>query len=132
MRVVRATRIAAEAETLRLRLLGRRMAVRVALGTVAMAFLLGAVVMVHIAAWYWLRVRFGWMVDSTAALLAIGDLLAAGLLAIVAARLKPGPAEIEARLIRRQACRSLVQTASWPMILLRLVRLLRRGGAGLD
>jgi hypothetical protein len=126
VRVVRATQIAVEAETLRLRLLGRRMALRAVLGTVAMMFLAGALVMVHIAVWHWLRVRFEWMVDSTAALLTVADLVAAIALAITSLRLRPGPAEIEARLIRRQACRSLARTAAWPMIVLRVFRLVRR------
>jgi hypothetical protein len=127
--VVRATQIAVEAETLRLRLLGRRMAVRAVLGALAMGFLVGALVMAHIAVWYWLRVRFEWMQDSTAALLTGADLVLGGVLAMAAMRLKPGTAELEARLIRQQATRSLARTAAWPMILLRvlpLARMMRR------
>jgi len=45
---------------------------------------------------------------------------------VVALRLGPGPAEIEARLLRRHACQALVSTAAWPMIALRALRLLRQ------
>ena len=102
------------------------MAVRAMLGAVATIFLVGALVMVHITAWFWLRVHYDWMQDSTAALLTAVDLVAAGVLAITAGSLKPGPAEIEARLIRQQASRSLARTAAWPMILLRVLPLVRR------
>ena len=102
------------------------MAVRAVLGAVALMFLLGALVLAHVAAWYWLRMRFEWMVDTTAALLAAGDLVAAGVVAMAALRLGPGPVETEARLLRQQAWRNLAETVAWPMIVLRLLRLLRR------
>ncbi len=105
------------------------MAVRAVLGAAATMFLGGALIMAHIAVWYWLRVRFEWMQDSTAALLTAADIVIGGVLATTALRLRPGTAEIEARLIRQQATHSLVRTAAWPMILLRvlpLARMMRR------
>ncbi len=126
MRTLRATRIALEAEALRLRLQARRMAVRAVLGVVALGFLACALALAHVAAWDWLRLRFGLMGDTTAALLAAADLLAAGVLAGLASRLGPGAAEIEARLVRRQAWGMVTQTVVWTTIAARLLRLLRR------
>ena len=59
MRTLRLARIAAEAEGLRLRHRAQRTAVRAASALIALAFLLGAVVFVHIAAWFWLRLVLG-------------------------------------------------------------------------
>jgi hypothetical protein len=126
VRALSATRIAVEAETLRLRLQARRMVVRAILGTVALTFLLSALALAHVATWYWLRFRFGWMLDTTAVLLAVGDLVIAAALALVALRLGPGQVETEARRVRQQAWRALVETAVWPVVVLRLWRLWRQ------
>jgi len=126
VRALRATRIAVEAETLRLRLQARRMAVRAILGAVALTFLVSALALAHVATWYWLRLRCGWMVDTTAVLLAAGDLVIAGAVALVALRLGPGYAETEARRVRQRAWRALAETVEWPMVVLRLLRLLRK------
>ncbi len=126
MRALRASRIVVDAEALRLRLQARRLAVRVILAAIALVFLVCALVLVHVAAWFWLRVNCAWTVQSTAALVAVGDLVVAGVLAAVALRLGPGPAETEARVLRQQAWQTLVMSASWPMIALRVLRLLRR------
>ena len=126
MRALRASRIVVDAEALRLRLQARRLVIRLLLAAVALMLLACALVLAHVAAWFWLRVNCGWMVQSTAALLAVGDLVIAGVVGVVALRLGPGPAEIEARLLRRQAWQALVASAAWPMIVLRVLRLLRR------
>jgi len=126
VRALRASRIVVDAEALRLRLQARRFAVRVILVAVALVFLACALVLAHIAAWFWLRVDCGWMVQSTAALLTVGDLVVAGVLGVVAMRLGPGPAETEARLLRQQAWQALVATVAWPLVALRVLRLLRR------
>jgi hypothetical protein len=49
-----------------------------------------------------------------------------GVLATVALRLGPGPAEREARLVRQQAWRAIVETTVFPMPVVRVRRLLRR------
>ena len=95
------------------------------LGAAAWAFLVGALLLAHIAAWSCLRFRYGWMVDSTAVLMAVGDIVIAGVLVLVALRLGPGPAEREARLVRQQAWWALPEALAWPTLLLRLLRLLR-------
>jgi hypothetical protein len=127
VRALRASRIVVDAEALRLRLQVRRLAVRTVLVTVALVFLACALVLAHVATWFWLRLDEGWTVQGSAAVLAVGDLVIAGLLAVVALRMGPGAVETEARLVRRQAWQALVATAAWPVIVLRVVRLLRRG-----
>jgi hypothetical protein len=126
VRALRASRIVVDAEALRLRLHARRLALQVFLAAVASVFLATALGLTHLAAWFWLRESCGWMVQSTAALLAAVDLVIGGVLGAVALCLGPGTAETEARLVRQQAWRALVETISWPVIVLRLLRLLRR------
>lgn len=126
MRALRASRIAIDAETLRLRLQARRLAVRVVLAVVALAFLACTLAFAHVAIFYWLRLDYGWQVHTATALLAVGDLVVAGVLAMVALRLGPGAAEREARLVRQQAWRAIIETTVFPMLVVRVLRLLRR------
>ena len=125
MRALRATRIAFEAETLRLRLLGRRMATRVILGAVAWTFLVSALGLAHVAGWFWLRDRYGWQADSTALLLAGTDLVIAGLFALVALAQGPGRAEAEASLVRHQAWVAMMEAMVIPALALRVLRMIR-------
>ena len=126
MRALRASRIAYDAEVLRVRLHGRRLAVRLVLAVAALAFLGCAMTCAHVAAWYWLRLDYGWQTHTGAILLAVGDLVVSGVLATVALRLGSGPAEREARLVRQQAWRAIVETTVFPMPVVRVRRLLRR------
>jgi hypothetical protein len=126
VRALRASRIAIDAETLRLRLQARRLAVRVVLAVVALAFLACTLAFAHVAIFYWLRLDYGWQVHTATALLAVGDLVVAGVLAMVALRLGPGAAEREARLVRQQAWRAIIETTVFPMLVVRVLRLLRR------
>lgn len=126
MRPLRATRIAVEAEALRLRLRARRLAVQVTLGVVALVFLISALVLAHAAAWYWLRLQAGWTKEGAAAVLALVDFLVGLVVALVTLRLGPGRDETAARLVRQSAWRVLADTAAWSGIVLRVLRLLRR------
>ncbi len=128
MHALRATQIAVEAETLRLRLRARRAVVQAVLGVVALAFLLGALALVHVALWYWLRLDFGWTRQATAGLLAAADLVVAGCLAIAAVRVGPGRVEAEALLLRQQAWGTLAETAVWAILALRVLGILRQVG----
>lgn len=111
---------------LRVRLHTRRLAVRLVLAVAALAFLGCTTAFAHVAAWCWLRLDYGWQVHTAAILLAVGDLVVGGVLATVALRLGPGPAEREARLVRQKAWRAIVETTVFPMLVGRVLRLLRR------
>ena len=126
MRALSASRIVIDAEVLRFRLQARRLAIRLVLGVVALTFLVSTVACGHVALWYWLRLDYGWQVHTAAVLLAVGDIVVAGVLATVALSLGPGAAEKEARLVRQQAWRAIIETTVVPMLVLRVLRLLRR------
>jgi hypothetical protein len=66
------------------------------------------------------------MADATAVWMAAGDVVIVGVFALLALRLGPGRVETEALLVRQQACRVLSGTVVWPMLALRLLRLVRR------
>ena len=59
MRTLRASRIAYDAEVLRVRLYARRLAARLVLAVAALAFLGCTMTCAHVAAWYWLRLDYG-------------------------------------------------------------------------
>jgi hypothetical protein len=82
MRTLRLARVAAEAEGLLLRRRLRRIAIRAALGAVAMLFLIGAATMLHVYAW--VRLRPIWGPDVTALTLAGFDAALAIIIALFA------------------------------------------------
>jgi hypothetical protein len=120
MRTLRLARIAAEAEGLRLRHSARRTAVRAALGVVAMAFVLGMVVFVHIAAWFWLRAS--WPGQHVALMLAGADLVMALVLGGIAALSAPGRTELEAIAVRQRALEGASASIAWSALALQLLR----------
>ena len=108
MRTVRLVETAARAESLRLRRVAQRMVVRGVLLVVALGFLALGVGFAHLVAWMVLQPRYG---DALAALgLMLGDLAIAGGLALLAAGMKPGRIEIEARVVREQAWHGVRQS----------------------
>jgi hypothetical protein len=121
MRTLRLARIAAEAEGLRLRHSARRTAVRAAFGVVAIAFVLGMVVFVHIAAWFWLRPT--WPGQYVALMLAGADLVMALLLGTLAARSAPDRTELEAIAVRQRALEGASASIAWPALALQLLRM---------
>src|SRR6476646_4447846 len=122
MRTLRLARIAAEAEGLRLRERAQRTAVRVALGMVAMIFVLGVLVFLHIAAWYW--IRQSWQREYTALVLAGADFVLALVLAFVAAHSSPGRIEVEALAVRQRAVESAVSSLAMSSLAMQGLRLL--------
>lgn len=103
MRSFRLARIAAQAEFLRLRLLLRRQALRVAFAALAVLFLLAALVGAHVGGFLALAETF---TPVHAVLIVIGvDLLIAIIFAVLAARDTPSAAEREALQVRRTAAR---------------------------
>src|SRR6202051_2360256 len=104
MRTFRLARIAAEAEGLRLRQRAQRTAIRAAFGMIAMSVMLGTVIFIHIAAWYWIRAS--WERQYAALILAAADFVLAMVLAFVASRSSPGRVELEALAVRQRAVES--------------------------
>jgi hypothetical protein len=122
MRTLRLARIAAEAEGLRLRERARRTAVRVIFGMVAMVFMLGVLVFLHIAAWLW--IRQSWEPEYTALILAGADFVLAIVVAFLAARSSPGRIELEALAVRQHAMESALSSIAISSLALRALRLL--------
>jgi hypothetical protein len=129
MRPLRLARIAAEAEGIRLRSRARRAVVRIALMMLALAFLLGAAVLGHIAAWFWLRQR--WEPQVVALVLAGVDAVLALLLLLLAARSTDSRVELEALAVRQRAVESIAGTFAFSALAGQLLRIadnfIRRG-----
>jgi hypothetical protein len=120
MRPLRLARIAAEAEGLRLRQRVRRTAVQAVFGVIALAFLIGAVAFVHVAAWCWLRLS--WEGQYAALMLAGADLLIAVLLGLLATRSSPSRIELEALAVRQRALEGATTTLAWSTMALQVLR----------
>ncbi len=119
MRPLRLARVAMEAESLRFHLRMRRLAFRIVFATLAIAVLLLAVVFLHLAAWYRLRVE---LPPHWVALIFAGvDLLLAAITASFAVRSKPGAVEREALALRRKALDDVALSLSFSAILARIV-----------
>ena len=122
MRTFRLARIAAEAEGLRLRQRAQRTVIRAAFGMIAMGFLIGAVIFVHLAAWYWIRQTLR---DEYAALILGGvDFVLAMVLAFLATRSTPSRVELEALAVRQRAVESAVSSIAVSSLIFQAVRLL--------
>jgi len=121
MRTIRLARIAAEAEGLRLRERAQRTAIRIAFGMVAMVFMLGVLVFLHIAGWYW--IRQSWQQLYAALTLAGADFVLALVLAMLAARSQPSRVELEALAVRQRAMESAVSSIAISSLALQLLRL---------
>jgi hypothetical protein len=107
VRSVRLARVAAEAEGVRLRGFASRIITRAILGLIALLFGLGAIVFVHLAAWYWLRTGLGQTLPAAAGILGVVDLLVAIILGILSMRSTPSRVEVEALDVRRKAMQGI-------------------------
>ena len=107
MRPDKLARIAAEAEILRLRRMATRIGTRAAFAVVALMFVIGALVLGHLAIWYLVRIDLNQPVLIATAILGGGDLLIAVVLGILAGRSSPSRAEREALKVRRDALAGL-------------------------
>jgi hypothetical protein len=126
MRSLRLARIAAEVEVLRLRHSAQRTATRVALGLVAIVFLFGTLAFVHLAVWFWLRLRFER--PTTGLLLAGADLVLALVCVLLASRSSPSRVELQALDVRRRAIESVGSTIAWSTLALQALRVVSRLG----
>jgi hypothetical protein len=123
MRPLRLARIAAEAEGVRLRGMMTRMVTRVIFAVLALLFVLGAVVFVHIAAWYEVRTALEQTYLATAGILGGADLLLAIILGVLASRSSPSRTEVEALEVRRKAIEGLGSALSLGQMVVPIVRM---------
>jgi hypothetical protein len=101
MRALNLTKVAAEAEILRIQHMLKRQGMRAAFGLVAVLFVLGVLVLAHIASWQVLRL---YVPPIYATLILLGvDLVIAAIFGILAARSSPSHHEREALAIRQRA-----------------------------
>jgi hypothetical protein len=130
MRAFRLACIAAEAEGVRLRGFVSRIVVRAILLMVALLFLLGAIVFVHLAAWYWLRVGLNQSFPAATGILGGADLVVAIILGFAATRSSPSRVELEALEVRRKAIVAIGGTFSLASLVIPILRLAVNFGRG--
>ena len=121
MRALRLARIAAEAEGVRLRRRAQRALIAAILASIASAFMLGAVVFCHVAAWFYLRVH--WDPPATALILAGADILLALVLVLMATRSSTTQVEVEALAVRQRALESIGSTLAISAMATQLLRI---------
>ncbi len=121
MRSVRLARLAAQAELLRLRCLGRRQVVRAVIGAFAAVFLVATLVGLHAAAAIALLSYVNaW---QSALIVAAVDLVVAIILGLLAMRDTPGSVEIEALRVRQMAQTQMMEAAALTTLVGPLLRL---------
>lgn len=126
MKTVRLARIAAEAETLRLRHMAVRTGRRAAYAIVALIFGVALLVMVHCTAWIYAARYFG---PGTASWIILGvDLVFCLIFALLASRGGPDRVEEEALQVRQTALHQIGQSFALLMLLRPVARRARRGG----
>jgi hypothetical protein len=115
MRLISLLRLAAQAESLRWRRMGRGYAIQAALGAGAAAFALMLLVMLHVAALIWLAEGRNGV--SAALIVAFADLVILAVLGWLAARPVVDPVAAEAERVRDDALRQVGdQTARVAML----------------
>ncbi len=100
MRLIRLLEAAIQAELLRLSAQAQRTAMRVAWAAIALVFAAAAIACIHVAVMAKLLGSMGLIEASL--IVAAADAIIAGMLAALAARSRPGRAELEALALRRQ------------------------------
>ncbi len=126
MKTVRLARIAAEAETLRLRRIARRIAIRAAFAVVCAVFALAVLAMLHATGWLWAATHFGSVV---AALIVLGvDVVLCIIFGVLAARSGTDRIEQEALHVRQTAVQQIGQSLALIAMLRPVTRRARTGG----
>jgi hypothetical protein len=123
MRSIGLARATAEAEILRLRLMGRRMAKRGVFAAIAALFAVAALLWAHVALGVWMAASLG--ILQAALILTAGDIVLAGLFALLARSDRPDHAELQARMLRETAWRGLRQELAVAGIMATLTTLFR-------
>ncbi|MBW8268389.1 phage holin family protein [Caldovatus aquaticus] len=121
MRILRLLRLAAEAERLRLRRMGRGYAIQAGLGAAAALFGLMLLAMVHLALWAALSTPErgpAW----AAVIVAAGDLVLVALFGFLARRRPRDPIEAEALRVRQDALRQVTDAGARMIMIAPLLR----------
>jgi hypothetical protein len=121
MRLFRLLRLAAEAEGLHLRRMGRGYAIQAGLGVAAALFGLMLLAMLHLAIWAALSTPErgpAW----AAVIVAGGDLVLLGLFGFLARRRPYDPIEVEALRVRQDAMQQVADTGARAVMLAPLLR----------
>lgn len=113
-----------EAESLRLRQMAKRAALRMVWLYLAVAMLFCALCFGHLAGWFWLRETLSPL--RTAGIFAAADLVLALVLTWLAFRSSPGAAEREALAVRRRAMDDAMESLSVSALLIRAIDMLLR------
>jgi len=124
MQPIRALQIAAEAEGLRLRTRAQRTAVRIAFAFIALVFLTAALVFLHLAGWYLLRLELAWSQYVAAGAVAGVDLVLAVILLVLATRSTPGKVETDALEVRRRAMANFGNALAVSTVVIPVVRVM--------
>ncbi|HYZ34320.1 MAG TPA: phage holin family protein [Crenalkalicoccus sp.] len=119
-RLLRLLRVAAEAEALRWRRMGRNYGVQAALAAAAGVFGLMLLIMLHAAAFAWLAPNQGAV--AAALIIAFVDLVIAGLLGWLASRRAEDRVALEAERLRNDALRQVGDQTARVAMLVPLVR----------
>lgn len=122
MRPDKLARIAVEAEMLRWRRMATRIGIRAVLAVVALLFVVGLLVLGHVAVWYLVRVDFNQPFLIATAILGVGDLLIAALFGGLASRSSPSRVEKDALKVRRDAVTALGSAFSITQLAVPLLR----------
>jgi hypothetical protein len=123
MNPIRLARVAAEAETLRLRAMAGRQVRRIVFAVVALLFLLAVLVFVHVIAWYALNVSANLGFYLACVIVGGVDLLIALILLLLASRSAPSSAEREAYVVRQRAIDGMRQFGTYSQLALPALRL---------
>jgi hypothetical protein len=130
MKLLRLLRLAAQAESLHLRRLGRGYAIQASLAAATAVFALMLLAMLHLAAWLALAPSTGpvW----AAVIVAGGDLVLAAILGAMARRPPEDPVAEEALRVRHDAMRQVGDAGARALVLAPLMRsqTLKKGLAG--
>lgn len=110
-----------------------RMVVRAVLAVVALLFVIGVLVLAHIAAWYFLRFDAALPFYAATAIVGGIDLFIAIILGLFAARSTPSRVEREALAVRRQAVvgiKSFASLTQFALPALQMANTVRRRRSG--
>ena len=128
MRTVELAKVAAAAETLRLRRIVRRQALRAVFGAVAAVFALAALAVLHVVAWQALLLLVT-PIQATLIVLAV-DVAIAIALGIMAMRDVPDAVEQEAKQIRTQALIEMRSSLTMMAMAAEIAGVAMKAGAG--